>query len=624
MDGMLKTLTNTKTIEDLKQLDEVGLKALAKDIRKFLIQSIARTGGHLASNLGVVELSIALHYVFDSPQDQFVWDVGHQAYVHKIITGRRSGFKNLRKLNGMSGFPKRNESEHDHFETGHSSTSISAALGMAVARDLRGDDNHVLAIIGDGALTGGMAYEALNNAGRSNTKMIVILNDNEMSISENVGGMTHYLNHLRSHKEYIRAKADVEDILHSVPVVGDKLVDTVRRTKDSVKSFFIEHTLFEELGFTYLGPINGHDFNELIEILENAKAIEGPVLIHVKTKKGKGYKLAEQNSSAYHGVGAFDVKEGVQPKLGAAPTFSSSFGDAMVKVASEDEKLVAITAAMCEGTGLGEFAKTYPKRFFDVGIAEQHAVTFAAGLACGGYKPVIAVYSSFLQRAYDQILHDVTLQNLPVVFGIDRAGLVGEDGATHQGIFDIAYLSHMPNMTLLSVKMPEEMEAALRYAISLNAPVAIRYPRGGMTMDVKYAIDYTSVGFKEHENGNNVAILATGKTVSWAFAIREAFKELGQEVAVIEAPCIWPLDEAGLDQIVGDYDILFTLEDHVLPGGFGEKVTHYLKVNDKAIDVYNFAYTSGIVEHGHIEGVLEKEELSINHLTQKMMARIEK
>ncbi|MGL6174350.1 MAG: 1-deoxy-D-xylulose-5-phosphate synthase, partial [Cellulosilyticaceae bacterium] len=420
---MLEKLSQIKSPEDLKNLEQSELPALAKDIRKFLVQSIAKTGGHLASNLGVVELTVALHYIFDSPKDKFVWDVGHQAYVHKLLTGRRAGFKTLRKTDGMSGFPKRHESEHDAFETGHSSTSISAALGLAVGRDLKGEEGHVIAVIGDGALTGGMAFEALNNAGRGHNNVIVILNDNEMSISENVGGMCKYLNRLRSTKEYIKAKEDVEDILNQIPIVGDTLVETVKRTKEGVKSFFIQDTLFEELGITYLGPINGHSFEDLINILENAKEMKGPILIHVKTQKGRGYNLAEEDPSRYHGVTPFNIATGKKLSNDSTPTFSHTFGKAMVSLASENDKVLGITAAMREGTGLLEFAQQYPERFFDVGIAEQHAVTFAAGLAMQGYRPVVAVYSSFLQRAYDQILHDVALQKLPVIFAIDRAGL---------------------------------------------------------------------------------------------------------------------------------------------------------------------------------------------------------
>lgn len=621
---MLKLLSRVKNIEELKQLEQEELPLLAKDVRSFLIQSLSKTGGHLSPNLGVVELTIAMHYVFNSPDDAFVWDVGHQAYVHKLLTGRRKEFKHLRQYGGMSGFPKRSESEHDAFETGHSSTSISAALGMAIGRDLNGEDGHVVAVIGDGALTGGMAYEALNNAGRGHTNLIVILNDNEMSISENVGGMGRYLSHLRSTKEYIRAKEDVQGLLGSIPVVGDSLVETVRRTKEGIKTFLIDNTLFEKLGFTYLGPIDGHNFEELIEIMENAKSLRGPILIHVKTQKGRGYRLAEDNPSLYHGVGPFDIKEGIVSKMGGKATFSSAFGDAMVNLGEKEDKLLAITAAMCDGTGLVPFSKAYPRRFFDVGIAEQHAVTFAAGLAAKGYRPVVAVYSSFLQRAYDQILHDVALQKLPVIFAIDRAGLVGEDGSTHQGIFDIAFLNHIPNMTMLSVKMPEEMEAALEYALTLTGPVAIRYPRGTTNIDKKYQLAYQDVKAKCLEEGENIALVATGKAVEWAIGVREALLEHQIEAAIIEVPCVTPVDYQMVEALGEKYGYIFTMEDHVVTDGFGAQITQALKeVEGKAL-IKNFGYTTGIIQHGAVDQLLEEQNMSKEGLTNEILAYIKK
>ncbi|MGL4797957.1 MAG: 1-deoxy-D-xylulose-5-phosphate synthase [Cellulosilyticaceae bacterium] len=620
---MLKTLARIKGSSDVKALTTEELPLLAKDIRSFLVQSLSKTGGHLSSNLGIVELTIAMHYVFNSPEDEFVWDVGHQAYVHKLLTGRRKGFKSLRQYGGMSGFPKRSESAHDCFETGHSSTSISAALGLAVARDLKGEHHHVLAVIGDGALTGGMAYEALNNAGRGHTNLIVILNDNEMSIAENVGGMGRYLNRLRSTKEYARAKEDVQGILGSIPVVGDGLVNTVRRTKEGLKTFLIDNTLFEQMGFTYLGPIDGHDFEGLIEMLENAKGMKGPIIIHVKTKKGRGYRLAEENPSLYHGVGPFDMKEGVQSKLGGK-NFSGAFGDAMVKLGADHKELVAITAAMSDGTGLVPFEKTYPDRFFDVGIAEQHAVTFAAGLAVKGYRPVVAVYSSFLQRAYDQVLHDVALQNLPVIFCIDRAGLVGEDGSTHQGIYDIAYLSHIPNITFLSVKMPEEMEDALKYALTCKGPVAIRYPRGTTQIDAKYQIDYTNVGLHVLEEGTKVAVLATGKAVEWALNVRAYLLDKGVDVTVVEAPCITPVDGEGLEALGDQYEVIFTMEDHIAASGFGSLIAKHLKCAGKSAAVVNFAYENGIIHHGAVPRLLEEQQMSPEQLGEQILAYIQK
>ncbi|MGL4363212.1 MAG: 1-deoxy-D-xylulose-5-phosphate synthase [Cellulosilyticaceae bacterium] len=619
---MLKKLDAIKNIEDLKKLPVEELPLLAKDIRKFLIHSISKTGGHLASNLGVVELTIAMHYVFNSPKDEVVFDVGHQAYVHKLLTGRRAEFKSLRQYGGMSGFPKCKESPHDVFETGHSSTSISAALGLAVARDLRNEDHNVMAVIGDGALSGGMAYEALNNAGRGNNNLIVILNDNEMSISENVGGMGKYLNHLRSTTEYARAKEDVQGFLGKIPLVGNGLVHTVRRTKESIKTFIMANTLFEEMGFTYLGPIDGHDFEELIEIFENAKELKGPILIHIKTKKGKGYKKAEENPSAYHGVGKFNVKEGVPATNPNKYTFSNAFGNAIMKEAENDKDIVAITAAMAEGTGLQEFSEVYKDRFFDVGIAEQHAVTFAAGLAIKGFKPIVAIYSSFLQRAFDQILHDVALQNLPVVLCVDRAGLVGEDGSTHQGIFDIGFLSLIPNMTILSPKMPEEVEDALRYALTLNSPVAIRYPRGATKIDISYKCDYNDPTIEELEGGSDCAILATGKSVQWALAVRELLLDEGIMCAVIEVPCIWPMDVEGICSIAEYYPKIYTIEDHILTGGFGSKVMEILKMNEMKTTCLPFAYADGIVEHGDVEMLLKEQNMSSRQIATQILEDI--
>lgn len=620
---MLKTLSKVKDSSQIKEMDLPELRELAKDVRKFLIQSISHTGGHLSSNLGVVELTIALHYVFDSPKDKLVWDVGHQAYVHKLLTGRRKGFKNLRKTDGMSGFPKRGESAHDVFETGHSSTSISAALGLAAARDLKGEDNHVIAIIGDGALTGGMAFEALNNAGKGNHNLIVILNDNEMSISENVGGLCQYLSKLRSNKEYLQAKEDVEEMLQHVPVVGGSLVHTVKRTKEGVKSFLMQSTLFEQMGLTYLGPIDGHKMDDVIQILENAKSMRGPVLIHVKTQKGKGYRMAELNPTAYHGVAPFDVKEGIVAKPKTVQTFSDAFGKAMVAIGDEYPEIVGITAAMPEGTGLVEFSKVYPKRFFDVGIAEQHGVTFAAGLATEGFRPVVAIYSSFLQRAYDQILHDVALQNLPVIFCIDRAGIVGEDGSTHQGIFDIAYLAHIPNMTLLSPKVPEEIESALRYALTISGPVAIRYPRGSAWVEESYRCDYKNVGLHLLEEGEDAVLLTTGRMVETALEVRKALKEQGITISVVEAPCIYPLDEKGLMELAGNYEMIFTLEDHVVTDGFGALIKQYLADKQEVVNmIHSFGYKTGIVEHGDVKTILKREGLDVDSIIDSILLSI--
>lgn len=621
---MLELLKTIRSPEDVKKLSIEQLDQLAQDIRIFLIQSLSQTGGHLASNLGVVELTLALHYVFKSPEDKFIWDVGHQAYVHKLLTGRRAGFRHLRQLDGMSGFPKRKESVHDAFETGHSSTSISAALGMAKARDLKGETNEVVAIIGDGALTGGMAFEALNNAGRSNSHMIVILNDNEMSISKNVGGMGKYLNKLRSSKDYLRAKEDVEDVLHKVPLVGEQMVRTIKKAKEGVKSIVIENTLFEQLGFVYLGPVDGHNTLELIEILQNAKNIKSPVLIHVKTKKGKGYQVAEEKPSKYHGVGPFCIATGEGESKVGNVNFSSAFGDYLLNSADADEKVVAITAAMPEGTGLLPFAKAYPRRFFDVGIAEEHAITFAAGLASEGYRPVVAIYSSFLQRAYDQILHDVCLQNLPVIIGVDRAGLVGEDGPTHHGLYDIAFLSSMPNMTLLAPKMPEEIEGALAYAFSLNAPVAIRYPRGTTHIGPSYLNDYSNLGFKTLKSGNNVAILAVGRMVETALEVSQLLEKEDIQLAVIEAPCVWPIQDKDMKSLIKTYDYVFTLEDGIIQGGFGEKIFARIALSDKKVKGKCFGHESGIVPHGKVSELFVREGLDAKSITEELLTILEK
>lgn len=621
---MLQRLKQIRSPQDIKQLDLKELEALAKEIRTFLVQSLSKTGGHLASNLGVVELTIAMHYVFNSPEDQFVWDVGHQAYVHKLLTGRRKQFSHLREFGGMSGFPKRVESEHDVFETGHSSTSISAALGMAKARDLKGNHNEVVAVIGDGALTGGLAFEALNNAGRANSKLIVILNDNEMSISKNVGGIGRYLNRLRSSQDYLRVKEDVEDVLHKVPVVGEHMVRTIKKTKESLKSFVIENTLFEQLGFTYLGPVDGHNLLELIQILNNAKEMKGPIFIHVKTKKGKGYVMAEREPSRFHGITPFCINTGESVKKSSDINFSKAFGGYLLNAADANERIVAITAAMPEGTGLLPFAKAYPNRFFDVGIAEEHAMTFSAGLASQGYKPVVAIYSSFLQRAYDQILHDVCLQKLPVVIGIDRAGLVGEDGPTHHGIYDMAFLSGMPNMTVLAPKMPEEIEGALAFALAQDGPVAIRYPRGTTHISTEYFNDYKELGFKTLESGNNMAILAVGRMVETALEVRNLLKEVGYDLAVIEAPCISPVPTEEITTHLAGYDYLFTLEDGIIQGGFGERIFAQLALNGMTVKGKCLGHKTGIVPHGKVEELFAYEGLDARSIADSLISILEK
>ncbi len=621
---MLKILKNIHGPEDVKKLELSELEQLTSDIRSFLIQSLSKTGGHLASNLGVVELTVALHYVFESPIDKIIWDVGHQAYVHKLLTGRRKDFKTLRMLDGMSGFPKRIESEHDVFETGHSSTSISAALGMAKARDLKGEDNKVIAVIGDGALTGGMAFEALNNAGRGNSNLIVILNDNEMSISKNVGGLGTYLNKLRSSKDYLKAKEDVEDVLHKVPIMGDQMVSTVKKAKESVKRLVIQNTIFEQLGFNYIGPVDGQNLPELVEILQNAKSMKGPILVHVKTKKGKGYAIAEKQPSKYHGIGPFCISTGQSNKKSDDMTFSKGFSDAMINISKDNDKVVGITAAMPEGTGLMEFAKAYPKRFFDVGIAEQHAVTFAAGLSAEGYMPVVAVYSSFLQRAYDQILHDICLQNLPCIFAVDRAGLVGEDGPTHHGLYDIAFLSSMPNMTVLAPKSPMEIESAMKYAISLKSPVAIRYPRGGTSDMGDFTNNYDNLSFRTLKKGNNIAILAVGKMVETALKIKDMLYAEGMDIAVLEAPCVYPINEEEVMALDSTYNYLFTLEDGIIQGGFGEKIFALLGEKSSNIRGKSLGFKNGMVTHGKVELLFERESLDADSIKTYILEQVKK
>ena len=471
-------LEKINQVNDIKQLNKKELEELAEEIRRFLIEKISVTGGHLASNLGVVELTMALHLSFDLPKDKIVWDVGHQSYTHKILTGRKDGFDTLRKFGGMSGFPKTKESDCDCFNTGHSSTSISAGLGLAMGRDALGEDNYVISVIGDGALTGGMAYEALNNASRMETNFIIVLNDNNMSISENVGGMSRYLSGLRTATAYTELKEGIYNSLNSIPVYGEKMVNGIRRTKNSLKQFVIPGMLFENMGITYLGPVDGHDIRQLLRVFQEAKRVKGPVLVHVLTKKGKGYAPAERHPSRFHGAEPFEVETGLPSSRKAKAGYTDIFSTVMRKMGDRDEKVVAITAAMPDGTGLKRFRNMFPQRFFDVGIAEEHAVTFAAGLAAAGLKPVVAIYSSFLQRAYDQIIHDVCIQKLPVVFAVDRAGLVGSDGETHQGIFDISYLTSIPNMTLMAPKNKWELSDMLKFAINFDGPIAIRYPRG--------------------------------------------------------------------------------------------------------------------------------------------------
>ena len=566
--------------KDIKNMDEKTLKQLAKEIRYFLIKSVSKTGGHLASNLGVVELTLALHYCFDLPDDKIVWDVGHQAYIHKILTGRKKQFCKLRQLNGLSGFPKPHESEYDVFAAGHSSTSISAALGIAKARDLKGGQNHVIAVIGDGAMSGGLAYEALNNAAKENTNLIVILNDNEMSISNNVGAMSRYLTHLRTDSAYIQAKESFQNFSKKIPVVGNMANFLFDKMRLSAKFFLLPGMLFEEMGFHYIGPINGHNLLELNEVFQNVKQMRGPLLIHVKTKKGKGYRYAEQQPSKYHGVGKFDMKTGELIGVTDKEDYSAVFGKKLTELAEKNTNILALTAAMASGTGLLGFQKKFPKRFFDVAIAEQHGVTFSAGLACQGMIPVFAVYSTFLQRAYDQIVHDVCMQKLHVIFAIDRAGIVGADGETHQGVFDIAYLSHIPNMTLLSPKNKWELQDMLDFAVQYPYTIAIRYPRG--TASEQFENNRQQIVYGKSEviqNGEKIALLAEGHMITFAMEAAEKLKQQNITALVVNMRFLKPLDEQILKQAANCCEYIVTIEDGVKQGGFGSKVLEYYSEN---------------------------------------------
>lgn len=541
---------------------------LAQEIRDFLLEHVSKTGGHLSSNLGVVELTIALHQVFDTPKDQIVWDVGHQAYVHKILTGRKERFDTLRQKGGLSGFPKIEESAYDAFNTGHATTSISAAYGIAKARDVLGEDYEVVAVIGDGSMTGGMAYEAMNNAGKDKTRLIVVVNDNEMSISRNVGSMSMHLNRLRTRKSYLRGKLRVKRIVEKFPVLRPAYA-AADFIKNKAKYLFVKGILFEELGFTYLGPVDGHDLHDLREVLMQAKSLREPVVVHVKTTKGKGYAPAERNASRYHGIGAFDVKTG--EVLGEnRETWSDVFGETLTRIGRKDPSAVVITAAMPSGTGVDRFGKHLPQRIYDVGIAEEHAVTFAAGMAKGGLRPFVAIYSSFLQRAYDQILHDVCLPQLPVVFAIDRSGVVGEDGETHQGIFDLAYLSHIPGMTVMAPSGKEELEEMLMFAYCLRKPVAIRYPKGSVPSDPEAWESPMEYGKSRLvQQGSGTAILSVGACLTEAKKAARQMEKEGQKPTLVDVRFVSPMDEDMLRQVFEQHQQIITIEDHVYTGGYG-------------------------------------------------------
>ncbi|MGN1141785.1 MAG: 1-deoxy-D-xylulose-5-phosphate synthase [Oliverpabstia sp.] len=604
-------LDRIKKPNDVKSLTLPECDELAEEIRQFLIRSLSETGGHLASNLGVVELTIALHRVLQFPEDKLIWDVGHQAYTHKILTGRKEQFATLRKTGGLSGFPKRNESACDAFDTGHSSTSVSAGLGMVQARDLKGEDFTVISVIGDGALTGGMAYEALNNAAELKKNFIIVLNDNEMSITKNVGGMSAYLGNIRTAAAYTELKMEVTQALKKIPKVGDGMVDAIHKTKSSIKQFVIPGMLFENMGLTYLGPVDGHNIGQMIRVFHDAKRKQGPVLVHVLTQKGKGYAPAVRHPARFHGAGPFEIETGL-PKSGGKATYTDIFSTVMRKFGDREPDVVAVSAAMVPGTGLKRFGNMFPDRLFDVGIAEEHAVTFAAGLALGGLRPVVAVYSSFLQRAIDQILHDVCMQNLPVVFAVDRAGLVGSDGETHHGCFDLTYLSMMPNMTVMAPKNKWELSDMLKFAIRQSGPVAIRYPRGEAYDGLEDHRAPVEMGKAEVlYQGEEIALLAVGNMVKIAEQVYGELKEEGKNPTLVNMRFVKPLDTDLLEKLGKNHKWIITLEENIKNGGFGEKVMTYYAEKDefKNVEVRIVAIEDRFVSHGSVADLMRQQRM---------------
>ena len=607
---------------DIKKIDPSDYEVLAEEIRQFLIEKISVTGGHLGSNLGAVELTMALHLAMEFPEDKIVWDVGHQAYTHKILTGRRDGFEMLRKYGGMSGFPKRKESDCDSFDTGHSSTSISAGLGLVKARDILGEKHTVVSVIGDGSLTGGMAYEALNNASRMGSNFIIILNDNNMSISENVGGVSKYLNSIRTTDKYLDLKDSIYYRLLEMPKFGDKVVRKIQKAKNSFKQLWVPGMFFEDMGVTYLGPVDGHDFVALSKILQEAKRVKNAVIVHVVTQKGKGYLPAERHPARFHGAEPFQIETGLPLAKRVKANYTDVFATVMNKLGERNQKVVAITAAMPDGTGLKRFANRFPERFFDVGIAEEHAVTFAAGLAAGGLKPVVAIYSSFLQRAYDQILHDVCIQNLPVVFAVDRAGLVGSDGETHQGIFDLSFLSSIPNMHIMAPKNKWELSDMLKFAVDFDKPIAIRYPRGEAydgLKELRLPIRFGKSEFLYEEE--DIALFAVGSMVKTAVVVRDLLKERGYSCTLVNARFVKPIDEDAISQVEKEHSLIVTLEENVLSGGYGEKVADFVRSEKIDLELMQIALPDAYVEHGNVD--LLKKELGMDEdsILKKIITR---
>ena len=600
-------LEKIKQPNDIKQISMEQLPKLAEEIRQFLLEHLSKTGGHLASNLGAVELTMALHYVFQLPEDKIIWDVGHQAYPHKILTGRKDGFDQLRMLGGMSGFPKRSESPCDAFDTGHSSTSISAGVGYVCARDLQKQDYHVISVIGDGALTGGMAYEALNNASSLKKNFIIILNDNEMSISENVGGISSYLSNMRTAESYHGLKTGVKNGLNKIPGIGPAAVKRIHKTKDSIKRLVIPGMFFEDMGLTYLGPVNGHDCSRMIQVFQEAKKVQGPVLIHVKTEKGRGYEPAMRHPARFHGTSAFDLEHGLPLSSSGKANYTDIFSTVMRKFGDREKQVVAVTAAMPDGTGLKRFRNMFPERFFDVGIAEEHAVTFAAGLALGGMIPVVAVYSSFLQRAVDQIIEDVCLQNLHVIFAVDRAGLVGSDGETHQGCFDLTYLSMIPNMTVMAPKNKWELSDMMKFAVQYQGPIAIRYPRGEAYDGLEEYREPICKGRSEVLfEGKDIALLAVGSMVKTGVQVRKMLMEDGENPTLVNARFVKPLDEKLLSQLTEQHKLFVTMEENVAAGGFGSQVADYMRRMHPEVRVLTIALPDSFIEHGNPEKLKEK------------------
>ncbi len=614
-------LENVNSPADIKNMNVKELEILAEEIRQFLIENISVTGGHFGPNLGVVELTLALHKAFDSPQDKLIWDVGHQAYVHKILTGRKALFPTLRKFKGLSGFPKRKESEHDMFDTGHSSTSISAAAGYAISRDLKQEKHHVVAIIGDGAMTGGMSFEAMNHVGHMGTDLIVVLNDNEMSIAPNVGAMSSYLAKLRTDSHYQNVKAEIQHVLSKFSSVGNKVAKGLERIKDSLKYLMVPGMLFEEIGFTYLGPIDGHNLNLLLEMLEKAKQTKGPVLVHVITKKGKGYAAAEGSYDKWHGVNPFNIETGESPKpVSNVPSYQNVFGDTMIKLAWQDENIVAITPAMSAGSGLLKYAEQFPDRFFDVGIAEQHAATLAAGMACAGMKPVLSIYSTFLQRAYDQVIHDICIQNLPVTFAIDRAGLVGADGETHHGAFDVSFLRAVPNITIMMPKDEDEMQHMLYTATLQKSPTAVRYPRGE-ARGIKMADEFReiSIGKAEilREGTSQLAILALGPMVELAEKAADLLEQDSIYPMVVNMRFVKPLDtELLMDLAVRGYRLI-TVEEAALAGGMGSAILEFYAANlVSGVEMTPLGLPDFFIEHGSVNQLLESVGLNVERIVE--------